>query len=355
MKITLAEHSAEFKKELIGTFISQEILRMGLEGLFPRETYQAQLLSIQVQRNRQLVAVDVQRCTDPHRNIFSKSTEKLFRPPFYKESIDFCKCDGYEASYGSGIVPSEGVTRTLASSTIREMQAIKNKVERAIELQRSQVLQTGIVTLKNGDSIDYKRRAESISGVTTPWSDPTADAYGDLVKGMRFLRGKGQSSATSINVIFGENALTNFMQNDAVKENLEIRRADKINIVMPQFDNVTGMVYHGQASAGDFIINIWTYNESYLDPDDNVTEKNYIDPDNVIMVPSDFIGETSFASTPLVRYDSDGTPYVTNVKGQYTVYDIIYQVKAAWEIIVQSSPLVVPISIDRIYTIATGN
>src|SRR5690606_31425269 len=113
----------------------------------------------------------------------------------------------------------------------------------------------------------------------------------------------------------------NFLSNVKVKEELEVRRIERINIVMPQFDNVTGMAFHGQFGAGDFIINIWTYNEQYLDPADNVTQKRYIDANNVVLVPEDFVGETSFATTPMVGGNSDSGYYVRNVEGQYTVYD----------------------------------
>lgn|SRR5690606_2755339 len=355
MAITLAEHTGEFRKALVGTFIGKTILRLGLEGLFPRQTYDAEMLSIQVQRNRQLVAVDVQRCTDATKNSFTKSTEKLFIPPFFKESFDFCKCDGYKGSYGSGIIPSGSTARNIARSAMNELEAIRAKVERAIELQRSQVLESGIVTLKNGDSIDYKRKAASMATATIPWATvATADPYADIVAGMNFLRGDGQSGASTINAIFGSTALANFFANAKVKADLEVRRMDRINVVMPQFDNVTGMAFHGQFGAGDFIINIWTYNEEYLDPTDNTTKVKYIDPENVILVPEDFVGETSFATTPIVRGSSESGYYVTNVEGQYTVYDIIDQVRAAWEVILQSAPLVVPVTIDRIYTINTG-
>lgn len=355
MPISLAEHTGEFRKALVGTFIGQEVLKLGLQGLFPRQTYDAEMLQIAVQRNRQLVAVDVQRCTDARKNTFSRSTEKLFVPPFYKESFDFCKCDGYRQSYGAGIIPTGTTQRNISRSAMNELNAIRNKIERAMELQRAQVLESGIVVLKNGDSIDYKRKGASMKTVGTPWATTgSADPYNDIVTGMNFLRGDGQSSATTINAIFGATALANFLANEKVEKDLNVRRMDRVNIVMPQFEGATGMVYHGQFGAGDFTINIWTYNEEYLDPADNTTKAKYINPEHVILVPEDFVGETAFATTPIVRGNSESGYYVTNVEGEYTIYDIIDQIKAAWEVILQSAPLVIPVTIDRIYTINTG-
>lgn len=354
MPISLVEHTGEFRKALIGRFIGKQILRLGLQGLFPRQAYDAEMLQIAVRRNKQLVAVDVERCTDPHKNTFSRSTEKLFIPPFYKESFDFCKCDGYKQSYGAGIIPNASTARAIGRSAMDELEAIRNKVERAMELQRAQVLESGIVVLKNGDSIDYKRKAESLATADIPWNDTDADPMADIVKGMEFLRSEGQSSATTINAIFGANAFANFLANPKVVETAGFRRIERINVVMPQFDNVSGMAFQGQFAAGDFVINIFTYNETYLDPNDNETKLRYVDTDHVILVPEDFEGETAFATTPMVRGNSESGYYVTNVQGEYTVYDIIDQVRAAWEVILQSAPLVIPVTIDRIYTLNTG-
>lgn len=355
MAITLNQHRAGITQKLIARFSDDKQPKLGLASFFPTKTTPTKLISIEVQRNRQAVAVDVQRCTDPVRNIFSRSTEKIFQPPYYNEMFDFTACQRYDETFGANNMPTKVDASLLLSDANNYLMALKNKILRAIELQRSQVLQTGIVKLKNGDSIDFKRKAESMKVLagTAKWSDSAnSNPMADLAVGMEFIRGKGLSGGTSINAIFGSNALGNFLGNAKVKAEADFRNIKRIEIGMPQFDNTSGMVYHGQIGTKDYMVNIWTYNETYDDPITNET-KPYIEADNVVMVSEDFIGHTAFAGIPAILGDNVSGQYIGPVEGEFYIRDVIDQVKMAWDFIVSSAPLVVPVSVDRIYTLKT--
>ena len=352
--MTLNQHRKHITQRLIAKFSDDRQPKQGLAAFFPIITTPTKLVSIEVQRNRQKVAVDVQRCTDPVRNIFSRSTEKIFQPPYYNEMFDFTACERYDETFGRENMPTKVDAQLLLSDANSYLMALKNKILRAIELQRSQVLQTGIVKLKNGDSIDYKRQAESMKVLTgaAEWDTATSNPMTDLGLGMQFIRGKGLSGASSINAIFGTAALANFMSNPKVKELADFRRINRIELGMPQFDDVSGMVYHGQVATGDYAVNIWTYNETYEDPITNET-KSYIEPDNVVMVSDDFVGTTTFAGIPAILGDNVTGQYVGPVEGEFYIRDVIDQIKTTWDFIISSAPLVIPVSIDRIYTIKT--
>lgn len=355
MGITLNQHRKHITQTVIARFKDDKQPRQGLSAFFPTITTSTKLLSIEIERNRQKVAVDVQRCTDPVRNIFSHSTEKIFQPPYYNEMFDFTSCQRYEETFGQNNMPTKVDAKLLLSDANSYLLALKNKILRAIELQRSQVLQSGIVKLKNGDSIDYKRKAESMKVLTgtAQWSDSAnSNPMADLAVGMTFIREKGLSGGTSINAVFGSNAFANFMNNNKVKELADFRKINRIDLGMPQFNNVSGMVYHGQIATDDYIVNIWTYNETYEDP---ITEetKPYIDANNVVMVSEDFFGKTAFAGVPAILGDNVSGQYIGPVEGEFYIRDVIDQVKMAWDFIVSSAPLVVPVSIDRIYTLKT--
>ena len=355
MAITLNQHRANITQTVIAKFSDDKEPKQGLSAFFPSKTTSTKYISIEVERNLQTVAVDVMRCTDPNRNTFSKSTEKIFEPPYYNEMFDFTACERYDVTFAEGNVPTKIDATLLIRSAMTKVKALKNKILRAIELQRSQVLQTGVVQLKNGDSIDFKRKAASLKVLTTTarWSEiATADPIADLTAGMEFLREEGLSGSSEIDVIFGSAALTNFKANAKVQKLLESRREESIRIDMPKFNNVSGMVSHGKVAAGDFIINIWTYNVFYVDPVDNVNKK-YIDANNVIMVSEDFVGYTAFAGVPAIMGDNVSGNYVAPKEGEFYVRDIIDQQKVSWNFIVSSAPLVVPVSIDRMYTIKT--
>lgn len=356
MALSLNQHRKGITQTLIAKFSDDKEPKQGLSAFFPTQTTGTKLVSIEVERNLQAVAVDVQRCTDPVRNIFSKSTEKIFEPPYYNESFDFTACDRYDVTFAQNNGPTKVDAQMLLRDASSKVKRLKNKIIRAIELQRAQVLQTGVVVLKNGDSIDYKRKATSMPVLAggAKWDAPaTATPLTDLETGMNFLREEGLSGGAVINAIFGQKAFSNFMASTQIKEQAEWRKINRVDLNMPQFDNVSGMVFQGQIAAGDYIVNIWTYNEFYIHPTTGVKTK-YIDVNNVVMVADDFQGWTSFAGVPAILGDTTNGQYVAPIEGEFYVRDVIDQVKMAWDFIISSAPLVVPVSVDRIYTIKTA-
>lgn len=356
MPITLNQHREGITQTLITKFSDSKDPKQGLAAFFPTKTTSTKLISIEVERNLQTVAVDVQRCTDPVRNLFSRSTEKIFEPPYYNESFDFTSCDRYDVTFAMNNGPTKVDAQMLLRDSLSKVKKLKNKIIRAIEIQRSQVLQTGIVILKNGDSIDYKRKASSLkvlSGASL-WNAPTTcNPFTDLKDGMDFLREEGLSGGTTVNAIFGSNAFQNFMASNVVKEQGQWRKINRIDLNMPQFDNVSGMVFQGQIATGDYIVNIWTYNEFYVDPITQVRTK-FIDVNNVVLIADDFEGFTAFAGVPAILGDTLNGQYVAPIEGEFYVRDVIDQVKMSWDFIISSAPLVVPVSIDRIYTVKTA-
>jgi hypothetical protein len=355
--ITLNQHRIGISQEAVARFSDSTMPKEGLSAFFPSKTAKTKLVSIEVQRNRRSMAVDVERWTGANRNIISRSTEKIFAPPAYAESLDFTSCQSYDVTFGQGMMPTAVTGGALISSVVSELFLIKNKIIRAIELQRAQVLQTGVVVLKNQTNVNYNRKAESLVALPTgasQWSNPTTcSPIEDLKKGAEFLRTVGLSGGNVINAILGQGALSNFLKSDEIKETADFRRIDRISLNMPQFDNVSGMVFHGQLAAGDYIVNIWTYNESYEDPKTGKDVK-YIETNNVILLPDDFEGCTIHAAVDAVLGDPISGQYVAPQEADYLVYDVIDQIKKSWEFIVESAPLVIPVSVDRIYTLKTA-
>lgn len=355
MSITLNQHRANLTQALVASFKEQTALRSGFAAFFPPKTTTAKQVSIEVQRNGKPIAVDVQRCTDPVRNLFSKSTEKIFVPPYFHESFDFTSCQSYDVTFGRGVAPAGSFMQDLFQNANDELVAIQNKIKRAILLQQSQVLQTGIVTLTSGDNIDYKRKAGSMVTKTVAgekWTAPTtSDPIKDLKAGCEFLRGTGNSGASAVNAIMGSAAFDNFMASTKVQALGDIRNVNRLAIDMPMFDGVSGLTLQAKVGAGDFIVYIWTYNETYENA--SQVETRYLDTNTVVMLPTDFVGHTVHAGLPAVMGDPISGQYVANVEAEYLVYDVIDQVKRSWQFIVDSAPLVIPVSVDRIYTLVT--
>lgn len=351
--ITLNQHREQITKRIIASFSDDAPVKGGLSAFFPSETSIEKEVGIEVERNRQLIAVDVQRSTDPKRNTFSKSAEKLFIPPFYNESWDFTALQRYDVSFGQRTNPSPADALNMLGEASRRLQTLRNKIMRAIELQRAQTLQTGIVQLINGDNIDYKRQAAAIGAGSAAenWTAGTGKPLDDIATGCDFLREEGLSSGTTVSMILGKDAFSAFMNNAQVKERADFRRISRLDIGMPQFDGVTGLVFHGQIGTADYIVNIWTYNEFY--ELDNGTKTRYIDADKMILIPDDFEGKTAYAGIPAIMRDKSNAEFpewITPIEAEMYVNNYIDPVKKAHWFEIASAPLVIPVSVDRLYT-----
>lgn len=347
----LNQHKKNITQKVIAVFTEKNKVRTGLAAFFPRVITIEKSVSIEVERGRQLIAVDVERCTDAQRNTFSKHTEKIFTPPYFREAWDFTECERYNVTFGQRTNPSTSDSINMINTAGKNISKMKDKIMRAVELQRAQALQTGIVQLKNGDNIDYKRKAESLVVLngTNVWDNAGSDILGDLAKGCDFLREEGLSSGTSVNVLFGKDAMQEVLKDSEIQKLLDNRRITRGDIGMPQFNGKTGMVFHGQISTKDYKINLWTYNEFYENSDGS--KSYYIDPKNVILIADDFVGKTAFTGIPGIGRTESGDKYVKPVKGDYIISDRVDEEKRAWWFEVESAPLAIPISIDRVYTI----
>jgi len=355
MAITLNQHREGVTKGIIAVASYDTAPQLGLGAFFPAVTSDTLEVAVEVERMNQYIAVDIQRGRRSNRNTFSKSTEHIYEPPMYSEKFDFTSLQGYDKGFSDGSGPNPSGARAMISNGAKKVLALQNKIKRAIEKQRADVLQTGVVTLINGDSINFNRQANSmpvLSG-TAMWSAvTTADPASDLVAGANFLREQGLSAGTVINVVFGAAAFSNFMKNSNIKAEAAVfTQIKRVNIGMPQFDNTTGFVFQGQYGTGDYLFNLWTYNAWYKNSSDQIVK--YIATNNVVMVPDDFEGKTAYAAVPQVMGDPNTGQYIAPIEGDFFFHDLIDPEKKTWDFVVESAPLAVPVSIDRIYTIQT--
>lgn len=354
MPITFNNHRDTFKKSLIATIVDRPRPKKGFEGFFPRERHETAMLAINVMKYGRPVAVDVVRCTDPNMNTFSRTAENLYIPPQYFEGFDVCKCDGYWETFGAvdGNYSGNRLAQ-LANSSIDKTSFLIDMIERAIELQRIQVLTTGVVTLVNGDSIDFGRKAESMKVLSgaEKWDTATANIIKDIRTGCDFLRTEGLSTSSEVSAIMGADAFENMIANEKFQKEFDLRRIDRSYINVPQMNEVTGMVFQGQISTGDFKVNLFTYNEVYELA--NGTTARYLDTNTVILLPNDFTGQTGFAANEgFIGEGMNARPVL--IKDEYLISDLLDTRKASWEIMVKSAPLAIPYHVNRIYTLKTA-
>lgn len=352
--ISLQNHSKLSTSKLIGAFKEDIEVKSGFSGSFPTVTTPTLHVDVSVQRDNDLIAVDVQRFTEGRKNKFTKATEHKYIPPYFKEEYDFARDEVYMATIGMGNEAGANTNKHITQNALDGTRSNRKKIQRAIQKQQSDVLQTGIVTTKNGDSIDYRRKAESMVDVggAQYWDQALSTPLVHLADGMKFLRDIGNSRGSTVNVIMRDEAMNNFLSNTSTKELADIRRVERVDIGMPQFSEASGMAFHGRVAAGDFVVNLWTYNEKYTDEAGDT--QYYLDRENVIMLPNDFQGKTVFGGLPYMRPArvAGASTMIPGIKEtDYLIRAYVDERTISSTIELSSAPLVVPFTIDKVYTI----
>lgn len=340
--IPASQARAQFTQALVDTYKEIVPVKGFLRSFFPTVEKSSKYLSIEASRGFELIALDTLRGTEGKRNVFGKSTEKIFLPPYFREFFDMTDLDLYDVLMGQENITGEqfGQLRAQASE---KLQVLINKIERAYELQCAQVLETGVVTLNTGDNIDFNRDAASlVDNTSNPWTNGAVNPYDQMQVGCTFLRTKGKSQGSIINAIMGDEAYNAFLENTIVKERADIRNYSLDDIRGPARE-ATGAALHGQVSAGAFKINIWTYPEYYEQTAG--TPIPYVNPKNVILLPENPRFHLAFAAVPqLINGASQ------NVKGAYKVSEFTDEREASHIVDVQSAGLAIPVAVDQIWT-----
>jgi len=345
MNISTTDARGLFTKTLIAVYKERTAPMSFLRSFFKVSESSTKQISIEVQRGTEKIAVDVARGTEGNRNSFSLSTEKIFVPPYYREYFDATELDLYDRLFGSTEIDA-GVFSQFLESVAEKLMMLQDKIERAYERQCAQVFETGIVTLKNGTNIDFKRKAASLVDLGSGpgyWTVSGHDVYKDFENAGDFLRRTGKSQGAVLNAILGSEAWNEFLKNSEVRTRNDIKNISLDSIHAPQRNSV-GATLHGQISAGSYLVNLWSYNEVYNDPDTNVITP-YINGKKVIVLPENPNFKLAFAAVP--RLIKAGQPVV---KGAYIIGEYQDDRNVAHIMDIKSAGVAVPVGVDQIYT-----
>lgn len=355
MAIPIQEARNIFTKVLVARW--NELLEISpknfLRSFFTKKTTTSKEISIEVMRGTEKIAVDILRGNGGNRNTFSRHSEKIFIPPFYNEYFDATELDRYDLLFGADATnPTVGVITGMIDQALEKLEILKYKIERAYELQCSQVFTNGIVQLRSGDNIDFKRKTASMV-VNTPgeyWKVQTIDPRLQMISAAKFLRTVGKATDGEYNLILGSNALIDLLANPFI-DNDKIKSLSLVDLKMP-ISNAMGGVYHGTLSAGPYHIHLWSYPEYY----DNVEgiSTPYIDDNYIFMLPklsTKFV--LSHAGVPAIIRDqrnAEFPEYIRQMEADYFINNFIDPAgkKHVFEIL--SAGLSIPVSVDRIYS-----
>ncbi len=323
-----------------------------LRSYFPTKVVPTKLISYMISRGFEQVAVDVWRGDEGRRNQWTQSTEKMIEPLYFRENFDLTSLQVYDALFMPQLQQNTAQIMLLLDTIIEKQLEQQFKIERAVEIMCSQVLQTGKITMSSsgtGIEIDYKRKAASFLNPTAKW-DGAGDPFADIKTQCDFLRKVGKMAGKTVDVIFDDDSLAAFQNNTIVKarQNLFNYAPDQLTGPVAQEESV-GSVVHGMFSAGPYRCRMISYPQYYDTVSGNTgTSVPYLTHGVVTILPSnsDLKFATYFGAIPQV-VQPGGTPVI----GDYVAWDWITPDRKAHLYEVESAPLVVPVKIDQIANI----
>ncbi len=312
-----------------------------LKSFFKVDVTDSLELSVMAVRTTEKIATDVVRGSDGNRNTFSNSTEKIFISPYFREYWDITSLDFYDRLWRASEISVKAFGQ-LINNAARKTQALQDKIERTYELQRAQVLLTGVVDFEQGQ-IDFKRKAASLV-------DPGAgqyfanaiNPYTLFENGAIFLSTVGKSKGGVFNAILGSTAYRDLLNNTEFKSRQNFFSM-KLDAIRPPQRESVGAVLMGYISAGPYTVNLWTYPE-YYEPTTG-TYVSYIDPKKVVMIPEnpDFV--MAYAAVPQLL-----EPGQEPKTGEYLVSQYTDEKARTREYHIESAGLPIPVAVDQIYT-----
>jgi hypothetical protein len=319
-----------------------------LRSFFPSTFRKAKQVSIEVERTYEKTASDVVRGSEGNFNRFSNSTEKVWTPPFWREYFNATELDLYDQVIGAQGNANTNLFTALMDDVASRIGALQDMIERSKEILCAQVLQTGTITINNGENISFFRKDESIVNLSASgeggYFDTNSEVFDQIAKGCTFLRTKGKVTSFEFVAIFGLGAWEAFLKNTKV-----LARQNLFNLVLDQIAppqlKAAGGVFHGTITCGSYRVQCWTYPEYY----DNAAGEStpYIDDANVVLTIPQPRFKFAHALVPQVIMPGDT---FAPQSGEWVYGDFIDGRKAKHDFDVQCAGMPVPVAVDQMYT-----
>lgn len=347
MNISTTDAKGIFTKKLIAKYQERTPVPSFLETYFPTgpgDITDTLMVSVEVQRGTEKVAIDVVRGSDGNRNEFTKSSEKIYISPYYREYFDQNAMSAYEMAWRGDTISGNALGRMINSAN-NHMIELENKIRRSYEIQRSQVLEFGTLTYNYGEGmIDFKRKAGSkvdLTGSGGYWTSNN-DLYIQLEASGVWLRQNGKVLSNTFDLVLGSEAYSALIGNTVFKANQNLFHM-KLDTIAPPRRVAQGATYKGTLSAGPYTFNVFAYAEYYENEAGNMV--NIFNPKIGVVLPEVPYFKTVYAMTPQLL-----NPGQSPRLGQFVASEYVDEKKRTREYHIESAGMPIPVAIDQMYT-----
>lgn len=333
-----------FNKTVTAVYKERNTPTGAIRALFTEKVVPTLEVDIFVQRSKEKTATEVPRGTDGNRNDFTKSSEKLFVPLYFREFFDMTKLQLYNALFNAQQIDSQ-LFAAFVESVTDNIIMCQEKIERSIEKMGADVLTTGKIYDKDGNTyIDYGRKAESFTdaGAGQYWATSGVNVFNQIQADCDFMRKVGKAPGGVFNLFLGDTALADLLANDVFQKRQNLFNMSLDQVQGPVRDAV-GSAFHGIITCGSYKIQLWSYPQFY----DNAAGVStpYLDPKKYILLPLQPKMQTVYAAVPQLL-----EPGQSPMVGKFVFGDYVERRSKSRVLDVESAPICIPIAVDQIVT-----
>jgi hypothetical protein len=344
---------------LIDMYLEEASAPMFLSGFFrspPQNFHTSEDVEIDIQRDDEQVAIVVTDLSvGPRHNESTLYTNKKFTPPIYDEQGAVSSFDMIKRQPGQNPFASPDYAANATRAAFSIYRKLELKIRRAVELQASQVLQTGALTLINQAGValytlNFQPKATHMVTVSTTWATngATGAPLTDLGNLATVVRRDGKMEPKKLT--FGDSAFQRFLANAEVQKALDVRRMETAAIA--PVARGQGATFQGWVWIGHYRFEIWTYDGFYKHPQTGAATP-FIDTDNVIMTCDGARLDLTFGAIPMiVAPDQRALPFlpprISSASGGLDLTTNAWVTADGKQVMVSAGtrPLAIPTAID---------
>lgn len=361
--------SGSTTRRMISAYNQMAAVTMFFSGMFqspPENFYSSEEVEIDIVRSDEDISIVVTDLSTGYRmNSDDLYTNKSFKPPIHKEAITLNSFDLIKRMPGENPFEDVRFRANLIQRLFLGMTKIDRKIRRSMELQASQIMQTGVVTLTDSNGValytlDFKPKASHFPTAGTAWTG-AADIEGDISALAEIIRNDGLSDPDEL--IMGINAWNAFIKNSDILALYDNRRIDRgaVSLMKRRGD---GGTFRGVVEIGNYHYDIWTYGGRFKDPQTG-NKVQFMDPAKCIVRASSARLDATFGAIPNIglllgaqanQLLPELPGRISNSDGGMDLHTNVWLTADGEQIMggVGARPLMIPTAIDTFGCIATG-
>lgn len=332
----------------------------------PRNFHKSQEVQIDVRRSGEKIAIAISDLSvAPRMNEASDFVNKAFIPPIFGEQGPVNAFDLIKRFPGQTPFQDPNFRGNLGQMMFEMMRLNEAKIRRTIEVQASQIFQTGIVSLidSNGTvvyTIDFKPKSSHFPTAGIAWDAGGATIAADISAVSEIIRNDGKADPNQL--FMGINAYNAFADDPLIQALYDNRRMNRgeIRFMEPRGE---GGMFRGTVNIGNYNYDIWTYGGRFEDPDTGLLTQ-YLTPSSCIVRVDSGRLDATFGAIPHIGSElgipafnilPDFTGRFQNAGGGMDMQTYMYVTVDGRQLfgVVETRALMIPTAIDRFGNIDT--